>query len=244
MEYFVTSFYKFVHFDDPDSLKPLFKESCIAKDIVGTILLAHEGINGTIAGPQDKVEEFKKELQATPGLEDLTFKDSACQKKPFRRMLVKVKTQIVRMRGVETRPGEITGNYVSPEDFKTWLDSNEEMIVVDTRNAFEVERGTFRGSLNPNTRYFSDFVKYVDKDLKDAKSKKIVTFCTGGIRCERATSYMVEQGFTNVYQLEGGILNYFEKTDGKHFEGNCYVFDRRVEVDTDLEPVEGAIPPP
>ena len=205
-------------------------------DVKGTLLLAAEGINGTIAGPQTGVDAVLAFLDSQPGLADIVHKESYTQENPFHRTKVKLKKEIVTM-GVEgLDPLQVVGTYVKPKDWNALI-SDPEVLLVDTRNDYEVEIGTFENAVNPNTETFREFPEYVEKNLDKNKHKKVAMFCTGGIRCEKSTAYMKEQGFEEVYHLEGGILKYLEEVPSTEtmWQGECFVFDGRVAVNHELE---------
>jgi len=214
-------------------------ELCERNEIKGTILLAQEGINSTIAGPKEGIETILNSLQSDPAIGPLNVKYSSASEPPFYRMKVRLKKEIVRLGRPDIKPQDQVGDYVKPEDWNDLI-SDPEVTLVDTRNDYEVEIGTFKGALNPKTKSFRDFPEYVDKELADKKDKPVAMFCTGGIRCEKSTSLLLKKGFKKVYHLDGGILNYLEKVDPAKslWEGDCFVFDNRVTVDHNLEPGE------
>ena len=235
----VVSFYKFVKIQDPKALQTKLKELTDKLNMKGTIILAHEGVNAMVSGSSSNIQAFKEYLWADKHFTDLEFKDSYYDKESFRRMLVKVKKYIITMRK-EVDPLEETGEYIAAEEFKKWQDEQKDMLIVDTRNDYEYQMGTFKNAIDPDIKSFDEFPDWVEKELGDQKDKTIVTFCTGGIRCEKATAYMKKIGFKKVYQLEGGIIKYLEKTmdekENNHWEGECIVFDKRKAIDKSLEP--------
>jgi UPF0176 protein len=203
--------------------------------VKGTLLLAKEGINGTIAGPQQGVEAVLTFLREQPELANIAHKESYSLENPFHRTKVKLKKEIVTM-GVEgIDPNQLVGTYVKPKDWNALI-SDPEVLVVDTRNDYEVEIGTFKNAVNPNTETFREFPDYVENNLDKNKHKKVAMYCTGGIRCEKSTAYLKEQGFEEVYHLEGGILKYLEEVPSAEtmWQGECFVFDGRVAVNHDL----------
>lgn len=210
---------------------------CKAHDIGGTILLAEEGINSTIAGSRENIDAVLDYLHQDERLRELTIKESYADFMPFPRMKVRLKQEIVRLKVDGIDPNERVGTYVEPDEWNRLI-SDPDVIVIDTRNDFEVELGTFQRAVNPHTESFHEFPDFVEQNLDPAKHKKVAMFCTGGIRCEKATSYMLEQGFENVYHLNGGILRYLElvNQDESLWDGECFVFDQRVTVDHDLAP--------
>lgn len=235
----VAALYKFVRLDDFEQLREPLLALMLAQNVRGTLLLANEGINGTIAGPRAGIDALLGWLRDDPRLADLEHKESFHDEHPFLRTKVKLKKEIVTM-GVEgIDPNRTVGTYLSPEEWNAVI-SDPETILIDTRNDYEVEVGTFKGAINPETRTFREFPDYVKDTLDPAKHKKVAMFCTGGIRCEKSTAYLKEQGFEEVYHLKGGILKYLEEMprEDSLWEGECFVFDERVTVDHDLNPGE------
>jgi UPF0176 protein len=235
----VAALYKFVRLDDFEQLREPLLALMLAQNVRGTLLLANEGINGTIAGPRAGIDAVLGWLREDPRLADLEHKESFHDEHPFLRTKVKLKKEIVTM-GVEgIDPNRTVGTYLSPEEWNAVI-SDPETILIDTRNDYEVEVGTFKGAINPETRTFREFPDYVKDTLDPAKHKKVAMFCTGGIRCEKSTAYLKEQGFEEVYHLKGGILKYLEEMprEDSLWEGECFVFDERVTVDHDLNPGE------
>ena len=234
--YTVCALYKFVALDNYQDLRePLFK-FMEENQVRGTLLLAAEGINGTIAGSQKGIEAVLDYLQRDHRLNPITFKNSFTEEAPFKRTKVKLKKEIVTM-GVEgIDPLQSVGTYVKPQDWNELI-SDPDVVLVDTRNDYEIEIGTFQNALNPDTESFREFPEYVKNNLDPEKNKKVAMFCTGGIRCEKSTAYLKEQGFEEVYHLQGGILKYLEDVPKEEtmWEGECFVFDDRVAVNHDLE---------
>lgn len=197
----------------------------------GTILLSTEGINLFVAGPRNAVEPFLAELRALPGLADLEPKESVSDEQPFNRMLVKIKKEIIAF-GVEgIDPARAPAPRLDPRTLKQWLDEGRPVTLLDTRNDYEIRLGTFKNALVPRIDHFRHFPAAVRRLPAELKQQPVVTFCTGGIRCEKAAPLLQREGFEQVYQLDGGILKYFELCGGDHYEGECFVFDRRVGVD-------------
>jgi UPF0176 protein len=225
--YTVTAFYKFVPFADPKALQEPLREACEESCVVGTILLATEGINGSLAGTDSAVAQVLARLRAVPGLHDLESKETPAEELPFHRIKVKVKREIVTLRA-PADPTKRVGAYVKPREWNQLLD-DPEIVLVDTRNDYEVAEGTFPGALDPKTAKFSEFPAWVTQNLDPAKHKKVAMFCTGGIRCEKATAYLLELGFENVFHLQGGILKYqLEIPESEsRFIGKNFVFDDR-----------------
>jgi UPF0176 protein len=231
MSYVVAAFYKFVSLPDfADRQAPLLAV-CQAAGVKGTILLAAEGINSTIAGTREGMDRVLEYLRSDAQLTDLVVKESVAQKMPFARLKVRLKREIVTLGQPQADPSQQVGTYVKPQDWNALI-SNPDVLVIDTRNDFEVSIGTFAGAENPQTESFREFPDYVAEHCDRAQHKKVAMFCTGGIRCEKASSYMLSQGFEAVYHLEGGILNYLEEVPAEEslWEGECYVFDQRVAV--------------
>lgn len=235
-KYVVCALYKFVRLNDFENLRePLLK---VMQDntVKGTLLLANEGINGTIAGSREGIDAVITWLKQDERLADLDSKESFDEKIPFYRTKVKLKKEIVTM-GVEgIDPLQVVGTYVKPKDWNDLI-SDPDVTLVDTRNDYEVGIGTFKGAINPVTETFREFPDYVKNELDPKKQKKVAMFCTGGIRCEKSTAYLKEQGFEEVYHLEGGILKYLEEVPAQEslWEGECFVFDNRVAVNHQLE---------
>jgi len=205
-------------------------------DVRGTLLLAVEGINGTVAGSRDAIDSLLGWLRIDPRLADIDVKESFTSKAPFLRTKVKLKKEIVTM-GVEgIDPKQVVGTYVEPSDWNALI-SDPDVLLVDTRNDYEVQVGTFKNAVNPNTVSFREFPEYVENHLDPKKHKKVAMFCTGGIRCEKSTAYLKEQGFGEVYHLKGGILKYLEQVPEHDtlWQGECFVFDDRVTVDHQLQ---------
>ena len=231
----VAAFYRFVPLNNIESLQPEISGMCKDSGLLGTILLANEGINGTIAGATDDLDKLFVFLDQYPGLEGLDRKISYCNRNPFYRMKVRLKKEIVTLGVDGVDPRKDVGEYVAPE---LWNDliSQPDVRLVDTRNDYEVGLGTFAGAENPETRSFRDFPAWIEANLDTDKDQKVAMFCTGGIRCEKSTAFLKELGYKNVYHLEGGILNYLEKvpSDESMWQGDCFVFDNRVTVDHDL----------
>ena len=216
-------------------LKKELLQRANALSLKGTILLSTEGINTFFSGTPDAVEEFKSFLTGFDDFVSLPFKDSASEQQPFTRMLVRIKKEIISM-GVETVvPHHHTAPYITAEELKTAYESDEPPIVLDTRNDYEIQLGKFNDALELNIKSFRDFPEAIKQLPDDIKSKKIVTYCTGGIRCEKAAELMQQNGFKDVHQLEGGILKYFETCGADHYQGECFVFDKRVGVNSQLE---------
>jgi UPF0176 protein len=240
-KYHIRAFYRFVDLENYQKLKKPFDQFCKAHDMKGTILLASEGINATVSAHKEVMEKFFYFLNQDIRFKDMKFKESYSDFHPFERMKVRLKKEIVRL-NVEELDLNSRGEYIKGEEWDRLLD-DPEVITIDTRNDYEVAIGTFKNAINPNTKDFKEFPKWVDENLDPKKHKKIAMFCTGGIRCEKSTALLKQKGFKNVYHLDGGILQYFEDTKNKNksWEGKCFVFDDRIAVDENLAPAKGAI---
>ena len=225
----VAAFYKFVSIDDAPELREKLVELSTRLAIKGTILLAEEGINATVSGDGSAIALLLAELRRDARFGDLAVKFSYSSAPPFHRLKVKIKREIVTFGVPEAKPSIATGTYVEPEDWNALI-SDPGVLIIDTRNAYEFEVGTFEGAQNPGTRAFREFPDYVAAALADDRERKIAMFCTGGIRCEKASAFLLREGFTRVYQLNGGILNYLERIAPGHsmWRGECFVFDARV----------------
>ena len=235
-QYVTCALYKFVALPNYGSIRHPLLKVMTDNQVYGTLLLASEGINGTISSTRAGIDAVLNWLSQQPGLENIDTKESFDKEIPFYRTKVKLKKEIVTM-GVEgIDPRQVVGTYVKPQDWNDLI-SAPEVLVVDTRNDYEVEIGTFKNAVDPKTTSFREFPDWANKNIDRAKTKKIAMFCTGGIRCEKSTAYMKEQGFEEVYHLEGGILKYLEEVpkDQTLWQGECFVFDNRVAVDHDLK---------
>jgi UPF0176 protein len=232
----VCALYKFVNLPDYQQLRqPLF-DVMDNNQIRGTLLLAREGINGTVAGTRAGIDTLLNWLRQKPSLAEIDWKESYTDKPPFNRAKVKLKNEIVTM-GVEgIDPKRVVGTYVAPKDWNRVI-SDPEVLLIDTRNDYEYQVGTFKNAINPNTESFREFPQYVKEHLNPEKHKKVAMFCTGGIRCEKSTAFLKEQGFEEVYHLKGGILKYLEEVPEQEtlWQGECFVFDERVTVNHHLE---------
>ena len=233
MSYKVAAFYQFVTLPDFQALRRPLRNMCVALDIKGIILLAEEGINGTVAGREVAIDALINQMQNgalfNGRLDNLELKFSGAAEMPFNRMKVRLKKEIVTIGDPETDPNAKVGIYVDAADWND-LVKQPDILLIDTRNQFEVEMGTFEGALDPNITRFGEFPDFASRALDPAKHKKIAMFCTGGIRCEKASSYLLSQGFEEVYHLKGGILKYLEDIprDQSLWRGECFVFDQRV----------------
>ena len=237
MAFTVATFYKFVALPDCATLQQPFKEICQAQDVKGTLLLAVEGINGTLAGTADGVEAVLDYIQADQRLSDIDIKKSTAKELPFGKLKVRLKKEIVTIGLPDVSPTQQVGTYVPAQEWNQLI-SDPEVIVIDTRNDYEVGMGTFERAEDPKTTTFNEFPDYAKNRLDPGKNKKIAMFCTGGIRCEKASSYLLSQGFESVYHLKGGILKYLEEVPEAEslWQGECFVFDERVAVTHGLAP--------
>ncbi len=219
---------------------PIYKEAilslCLNQNIHGTILLAEEGINGTVAGCRDAIDALKHLLEAELDFDQLMYKESFCEDMPFLRMKVKIKSEIVTLGCEKTIPNQQVGTYVKPKDWHKIV-TDPEVLLIDTRNDYEIAIGQFQGAIDPKTKNFREFPRYVANNLDPQKHKKVAMYCTGGIRCEKASSHMLAHGFEEIYHLEGGILQYLEDVpeEDSLWQGSCFVFDERVAVNHQLE---------
>ncbi len=232
----VTALYKFTKFYDFENYRQPILDVMLDNEVKGTLLIASEGINGTISGSRQGIDNVLGFLRAIEAIGSFSYKESYTSEQPFYRTKVKLKKEIVTM-GVENiDPLQSVGRYVKPKDWNALI-SDPEVILIDTRNDYEVQIGTFKNAINPNTETFREFPDYVAKELDPTKHKKVAMFCTGGIRCEKSTAYLRQQGFDEVYHLEGGILKYLEEVSVAEsmWEGDCFVFDNRVSVNHNLE---------
>ena len=227
----VAALYHFTRFSDPAALRAPLQEKCDALGITGSLLLAGEGINGTIAGTRQGIDAILLYLRALPGCDTLEHKESTASLPPFPRMKVKLKKEIVTMGQPDVNPIARVGHYVEAKDWNDLMCSPD-VAVIDTRNDYEVSIGTFKGAIDPQTKSFRDFPKWWEDNKDRFHNKRIAMFCTGGIRCEKSTNYLLGQGVEEVYHLKGGILKYLEEVPEKDstWEGDCFVFDARVSV--------------
>lgn len=234
-QFVVAALYKFVRLDDYEALRDPLLAFCNEYAIKGTLLLAAEGINGTISGTRDNIDSVLAYLKSDARFANLEHKESFHEASPFKRMKVKLKKEIVTMGVTDIDPARIVGTYVDPKDWNALI-ADPDVTVIDTRNHYEYKLGTFERALDPNTETFGEFPAYVARELDPQKHRKVAMFCTGGIRCEKSTAYLLQQGFEEVYHLKGGILKYLEDVSAEQslWRGECYVFDDRVAVDHSL----------
>jgi UPF0176 protein len=232
----VAALYHFTRFDDPEAVRAPLARLCCAQGISGTLLLAREGINGTIAGSCEAVDQVLAHIRALPGCADLEWKESTATTQPFRRLKVRLKREIVTMGQPDVDPRARVGHYVAPADWNALI-AAPDVAVIDTRNDYEVAIGSFKGAVNPETASFRDFPEWWEANKARFHNKRIAMFCTGGIRCEKSTNYLLGQGVGEVYHLKGGILKYLEEVPPEQstWEGACFVFDGRVSVGHGLQ---------
>ena len=239
------SAYRFVAIDDPQQLREAVAARAVALGLLGTVLLAHEGINLFLAGSIDAVHSFMDWLRSDDRFGAIEVKESWSPEQPFRKLLVKVKREIIRMNHPAIQPTQGRAPALDAATASRWLaqghdDAGRPVVALDTRNAFEVDHGTFEGALDWRLAKFSDFPAALQAHRGELEGRTVISFCTGGIRCEKAALYMREAGLANVWQLDGGILKYFEETGGAHFRGDCFVFDEREALDPRLAPRKSA----
>ena len=233
----VAALYHFTRFPDPAALRAPLLKLCTSEGVKGSLLLAGEGINGTIAGTRSGIDAVLAQIRTLPGCEDLEWKESTASTMPFGKMKVRLKREIVTMGQPDVDPKARVGHYVPPSDWNALI-SAPDVAVIDTRNDYEVSIGTFAGAVDPGTRSFSQFPAWWDQNKDRFHNKRIAMFCTGGIRCEKSTNWLLQQGVTEVFHLKGGILKYLEEVgpDQSLWQGECFVFDQRVSVGHGLVP--------
>ena len=230
MQFTIAAFYRFVPLPDPAALRQRLLDRFQQTDLLGTLLIAPEGINGTLAASTPTIEAFLKFLSTEAGLDPANVKFFSADEPPFKRLKFRLKSEIIAFRKATVDPTR-AGTYVPPQHWDT-LTADPEILLLDTRNTYETEIGTFRGATTPQLDTFSDFVTYVRQHLDPATHRKVAMFCTGGIRCEKASAFLLQEGFENVFHLQGGILKYLEEVPAASstWKGECYVFDRRTSV--------------
>ena len=235
MSIVVAALYKFVTLEDYLDLREPLLQVMLANEVKGTLLLANEGINGTVSGTREAIDALLAWLRNDPRLADLDHKESLCDEQPFYRTKVKLKKEIVTLGVPGVDPNKTVGTYVEPKDWNALI-SDPEVLLIDTRNDYEVAIGTFEGAIDPKTTSFREFPEYIKTHFDPSRHKKVAMFCTGGIRCEKASSFMLNEGFEEVYHLKGGILKYLEEVPEQEskWQGDCFVFDNRVTVRHDL----------
>jgi UPF0176 protein len=233
----IAAFYKFLSItsDEVAAVRADLEQFAREHDLKGLVVLGTEGINATVAGTPEVIAALKEFVRSRLSAPDITFKDSSAEKMPFARFKVDVRSEIVTTKNLEISVEDSRGTYLSPKEWHEMLASDSDIVVVDTRNDYETEVGIFEGAVDPKIKKFSDFKHYVEREGLP-RDKKLLLYCTGGIRCEKAVPEVKQLGYENVYQLEGGILRYLEEYPDGHFKGECFVFDHRVAVDSNLQP--------
>ncbi len=230
--------YRFAPLSDLENLKQQMLDVCHRLAIFGSIILAEEGINLMLAGTRAAIDEFQAFLERYPEFQDMTFKESISDKQSFERIYVKIKLETIPIRVAFVDPLNHPAPYIQAKQLKEWLDEGKDIVLLDTRNEYEIEYGSFENAVSLDIDNFNELEAKLDELLQTCGEKTIVSFCTGGIRCEKAAPLMQQKGFKEVYQLEGGILRYFEECGGAHYQDDCFVFDQRVALTPDLSPVE------
>ena len=230
------SAYRFAELEDLETKMDLFHRKGVELALKGSILVTPEGVNVMLASEAEKIWEMHRFMgEVDPKLKDIDFKQSWSQSVPFRRYLVKVKKEIIKLDLPEIQPLQRQGDHITPEQLKTWYDEGRDFTILDTRNDYEVRVGTFENAVDMHLKNFVEFPEKLKELPAESKKKPLVMFCTGGVRCERASLVAKDQGYDEVYQLEGGILRYFEKVGGAHYKGDCFVFDYRVALTPELQ---------
>ena len=230
--------YKFERLDSLDILIPEFQDKCDELELKGSVYLSPRGINFSISGTEENIEKYIEFMENDSRFLNIPLKRTYSETQPFRRMKVRLKKEIISLGRDDIDPRELTGEYVSPQELLSMYENNEDVVVLDTRNEYETRVGLFENAVDLQLDTFRDFPKAIEQLPEEYKDKKIVMYCTGGIRCEKASAVMLKAGFTDVKQLEGGVLDYFKETGGKYWNGDCFVFDERVALDTDLNETE------
>jgi UPF0176 protein len=230
--------YKFEPLDELDVLIPKFQNKCDALDLRGSVYLSPNGINFSLAGSEEAIEQYLIFMEEDARFLDIPLKKTYSETQPFRRMKVRLKKEIISLGREDINPRELTGDYISPQELYAMYENNEDVIVLDTRNEYETRVGLFENAVDLQLDTFRDFPQAIEELPEEYKEKQIVMYCTGGIRCEKASAVMLKAGFSDVKQLEGGVLDYFKETGGKYWNGDCFVFDERVALDTNLKETE------
>ena len=226
--------YKFEPLENPVDLVRMYQQKCDELKLKGTMLISKNGINFSLAGTQQAADTIIAFLEEDNRFLNIPLKITYSETQPFRRMKVRLKKEIISLGRKDINPRELTGERISPQDLKNLLDNKEDVLVLDTRNEYETRVGKFENAIDLNLDTFRDFPKAIESLPEEYKDKQIVMYCTGGIRCEKASAVMMKAGFADVKQLEGGVLDYFKETGGAYWEGDCFVFDERVALDTEL----------
>ena len=230
--------YKFEPLNDVEVLVPEFQSICDDLDLKGSVYLSPNGINFSLAGSEEAVQQYLYFIEQDKRFLDISLKKTYSETQPFRRMKVRQKKEIISLGRDDINPRELTGDYVTPQELYAMYENNEDVIVLDTRNDYETRVGLFENAVDLQLDTFRDFPDAIEQLPEEYKDKQIVMYCTGGIRCEKASAIMLKAGFSDVKQLEGGVLDYFKETGGKYWNGDCFVFDERVALDTELNETE------
>jgi len=230
--------YKFEPLEDPVELVRIYQQKCEELKLKGTMLISKNGINFSLAGTNEATKTFISILEEDNRFLNIPLKVTYSETQPFRRMKVRLKKEIISLGRKDINPRELTGKRISPQDLKNLLDNKEDVLVLDTRNEYETRVGKFENAIDLNLDTFRDFPEAIESLPEEYKDKQIVMYCTGGIRCEKASAVMMKAGFADVKQLEGGVLDYFKETGGAYWEGDCFVFDERVALDKELNETE------
>ena len=230
--------YKFEPLEDVEVLVPEFQSICDSLELKGSVYLSPNGINFSLAGSEEAVEQYLNFMKQDKRFLDVPLKKTYSETQPFRRMRVRSKKEIISLGRDDINPRELTGDYVTPQELYAMYENNEDVVVLDTRNEYETRVGLFENAVDLQLDTFRDFPNAIEQLPDEYKDKQIVMYCTGGIRCEKASAVMLKAGFSDVKQLEGGVLDYFKETGGKYWNGDCFVFDERVALDTDLNETE------
>ena len=226
--------YKFTPIDDELLLRETILKYSTDLNLKGTVLISSKGLNFSVSGTKKNMDNFIVFIHSDKRFSDVDIKITYNKYQPFRKMLVRIKKEIISMGVEEINPFQFTGQKISPKELNNKLDNNEEIVLLDTRNEYEVRLGTFKNALDLDLDSFRDFPEKIEKLREELNGKEVVMFCTGGIRCEKASALMLENGFENIKQIEGGVINYFKETGGKHWNGDCFVFDDRVALNKNL----------
>ena len=226
--------YKFTPIDDELLLRETILKYTTDLNLKGTVLISSKGLNFSVSGTKKNIDNFIVFIHSDKRFSDVDIKITYNKYQPFRKMLVRIKKEIISMGVEEINPFQFTGQKISPKELSNKLDNNEEIVLLDTRNEYEVRLGTFKNALDLDLDSFRDFPEEIEKLREELNGKEVVMFCTGGIRCEKASALMLENGFENIKQIEGGVINYFQETGGKHWNGDCFVFDDRVALNKNL----------
>ncbi len=240
MNYTILLYYKYIRIENPEEFMNLHRELCKKLNLTGRIIIAKEGINGTVEGLTQDTEEYIKELASDERFFDIVFKKSQGNGKAFPKLSIKIRNEIVssHLGEKDIDPNVITGKRLTPSELDKWYEDKKDFVVVDMRNQYEFEVGHFKNSIMPGMQTFSDLQEIIPK-IQQFKDKKVLTVCTGGVRCEKASGYLVKQGFEDVYQLDGGMATYLDENPGKNFKGKLYVFDSRIVMDTPIQETIG-----